>query len=108
MTCTLTDIDTLLPHFIPKGIIKIEDLDEIKAKPKLSDHVHQLLKYIEGPLRIRNAESFYALLDVMSTHGNLCTKKLAAIMKGTFAHTVCTVCVCCTCIQTFSTCAVKH
>jgi len=88
---TLTDIDTLLHYLIPERIINTQDLDEIKAKPTLSDRVCQLLKYIEGPLKASSTEGFHTLLDVMSTYGNLSTKKLAATMKGTYVQACCQV-----------------
>ena len=81
LTFTL-DIDNLLPHFIAKGIITIEDCDEIRSKPRVSQQVHLLLKRIEGPLKKDDKDNFYILLDVMDTYGNRSTKKLAARMQG--------------------------
>ena len=86
LTHTLTDIDNLLPHFISNGIITIEDTDEVKSKPRQSDQLRQLLKHIEGPLRVNDARNVYILLDVMSTHGSISTKRLAATMRGMQVH----------------------
>ena len=78
----VTDIDTLLPYFVSKRIIKPQDIEVIMAKPRTSERVYKLLMYIEGPLRMTDSTSFHDLLDIMSEHGIITTKKLAATIKG--------------------------
>ncbi|XP_065905061.1 uncharacterized protein [Dysidea avara] len=82
MTHTLTDIDTLLPYFISKEVINVQDRAVIKSKPRPSDQVNELLMYINGPLSVNDTTSFYSLLDVMEEHGNITTKQLANAMKA--------------------------
>ena len=83
---TLTDIDNLFPHFLSKGTITNESMDEIKSKPRHSDRLRQVLKHIENSLKVNDAENFYTLLDVMSSQGSISTKKLAATMRGTHVY----------------------
>ena len=85
MTHTLTDIDTLLPYFISKEVINVQDRAVIKSKPRPSDQVNELLMYINGPLSVNDTTSFYSLLDVMEEHGNITTKQLANAMKGFYS-----------------------
>jgi len=84
LTNTLVDIDGLYPYFIQSGIINLEDVEEIKSKPRSSEQVCQFLKHIEGPLKVNNTKNFFALLDTMSTHGNISTVKLAADIRGMY------------------------
>jgi len=79
---TLVDIDNLLPHFVQQNIIKVDDLEEIKAKPKTKDKVQELLKYIDGPLQGGNAKVFHTMLSIMEEQGTQATRELAGDMRG--------------------------
>ena len=83
---TLTDIDTLLPYLISKGVINTEDVLVIKSKPRPSDQVCELLMHIDGPLSVNETTSFYSLLDVMEGHGCITTKQLANAIKGVTSY----------------------
>ena len=76
---TLTDIDNLLPHFVEKKVITINDLDEINAivpsTKKLK--VQKLMTHISGPLTAGNTEVFYTMLRIMEDYGHQATQQLA-------------------------------
>ena len=80
---TMVDIDNLLPHFVQENIIQVDDLEEIKAKPRTTDKVEKLLQYISGPLQAGNVKSFYTMLSIMEEHGTQATRELASTMRNT-------------------------
>lgn len=74
--------DELLPQLVNKGIILINDLEDIKSK-NIFEKGSTLLKHISGPLKTGHTDGFYVLLEVMKNHGKLDTKKFAKkIMQG--------------------------
>ena len=80
---TMVDIDNLLPHFVQENIIQVDDLEEIKAKPRTTDKVEKLLQYISGPLQAGNVKSYHTLLSIMEEHGTQATRELASTMRNT-------------------------
>ena len=74
---TLSDIDNLLPHFVTKKIININDLEEIKANAPSIRKVEKLMRHISGPLEAGNTEVFYIMLRIMKKYGHQATQKLA-------------------------------
>ena len=81
---TMVDIDNLLPHFVQENIIQVDDLEEIKAKPRTTDKVEKLLQFISGPLRAGNVKNFYTMLSIMEEHGTQATRDLASAIKSGF------------------------
>jgi len=79
---TMVDIDNLLPHFVQENIIQVDDLEEIKAKPRTTDKVEKLLQYISGPLQAGNVKSFHTMLSIMEEHGTQATRELASTMRS--------------------------
>ena len=79
---TMVDIDNLLPHFVQENIIQVDDLEEIKAKPRTTDKVEKLLQYISGPLKAGNVKSFHTMLSIMEEHGTQATRELASTMRS--------------------------
>jgi len=78
----MVDIDNLLPHFVQKNIIQVDDLEEIKAKPRTTDKVEKLLQYIYGPLQAGNVNSFCTMLSIMEEHGTQATRELACTIRS--------------------------
>jgi len=76
---TLTDINTLLPHFVAHNIISLDDIDGNDVK---SQKVRKLLLHISGPLREGHTHGFYTMLEIMEQYGTQDTQKLATIMRG--------------------------
>ena len=79
---TLTDVNTLLPHFVAKEIITIKDEGEIDVIETTPNKVKKLLSHISGPLESGNAKGFHTMLAIMKKHGNQSTKDLAAEMSS--------------------------
>ena len=79
---TVVDIDNLLPHFVQENIIQVDDLDEIKAKPRTTDKVVKLLQYISGPLQAGCVKTFHIMLTIMEEHGTQATRELASTMSS--------------------------
>ena len=77
---TMVDIDNLLLHFVSRGIIHVDDLEKISAKPRTADRVEKLLLHISGSLKAGNMESFYIMLSIMKDHGAQATRELASTM----------------------------
>jgi len=75
---TLIDIDNLLKYFVQQKIIKPEDQVRIGGK---NDKVTEFLEYISGPLQSGDNTGFYAMLNIMETHGVQATKNLAIDLK---------------------------
>ena len=74
---TLSDIDNLLPHFVDKKIIHINDLQQIQANVLSTKKVEKLMEHISGPLEAGNTEVFYTMLRIMKRYGHQATQKLA-------------------------------
>ena len=77
---TLTDIDSLLPFFVAKKIITINDQTIIKGQTGTLNKVTALLPHISGPLDAGNSEGFQIMLTIMNEHGHQATKNLAEKM----------------------------
>ena len=80
---TLTDINTLLPHFVSENIISISDHEKISA-PNVtnSEKVVKLLSHISGPLEVGDVKGFHKMLDIMKERGSQGTKDLAVNMSS--------------------------
>ena len=94
---------TLMPHFIAKRIITIDDASGIKSCDRESEKISKLLEYIARHLKAGHIDSFYQLLDIMKTHGAISAVELATDMelsvvklsKGMYIITVLLLCVFC-------------
>ena len=75
----LTDINTLLPHFVAENIISLDDIDGIH---KESEKVRKLLLHISGPLSSGHTEGFYTMLKIMEQYGTQATQQLATMMRS--------------------------
>ena len=78
---TLTDVDSLLPHFVEKRIINTDTLEEIITSNTTRKKVQRLLLHIKGPLECGNTEAFYNMLTIMEEHGHQTTQQLANQMR---------------------------
>ena len=78
---TLTDIDSLLAHFVESDIIGYQEERDILAQKTQSDKVRSLLSHISGPLEGDDTKGFYKLLDIMKSKGKQATKDLAINME---------------------------
>jgi len=78
---TITDIDSLLPHFVQENIIPVGDLEDTSSLTRLGK-VKKLLSHISGPLKANNAAGFYTLLSIMEEHGTQATRELASTMRS--------------------------
>ena len=65
-----------LTHFIASGTISVHDVHHISDLPE-NDRAMHLLKYISAPLEYSEKQSFYKMLEIMKTHGNLYAMELA-------------------------------
>ena len=74
---TVTDIESLLPHFVQMDIITVSDLEEINGISRLTKKVERLLICVNGPLSAGNTKSFYVMLNVMMKYGVQATRELA-------------------------------
>ena len=70
-----------LSHFVPAGIISLNDVHHMSNLPD-SDRAMCLLKKISGSLEYSEKRNFYTMLDIMQGHGNLCAQQLAENMKA--------------------------
>ena len=70
-----------LSHFVPAGIISLNDVHHMSNLPD-SDRAMCLLKKISGSLEYSEKRNFYTMLDIMQEHGNLCAQQLAENMKA--------------------------
>ena len=78
----MVDVVNLLPYFVQEKLIKVGDLEEIRARERTKDKVMKLLHYIDGPLQAGSVECFYTLLRIMEQRGTASTAKLASTMRG--------------------------
>ena len=78
---TLTDVNNLLPFFVPEKIINISDLQEINAIVTTPKKVEKLLSHVSGPLTAGDAKGFHTMLTIMKEHGSQSTKDLAVKMS---------------------------
>ena len=82
LTCTLTDIDSLLGFFVEGKVIGFQEERAILNHNKTSsEKVKELISHIEGPLQSGNTKGFYELLDIMKSKGVQSTKDLADDME---------------------------
>ena len=82
LTCTLTDIDSLLGFFVERKVIGFPEERAILNHNKTpSEKVKELISHIEGPLQSGNTKGFYELLDIMKSKGVQSTKDLADDME---------------------------
>jgi len=77
---TMTDIDSLLPHFVQQKIIPVDDLEDTSSLTRLGK-VKKLLSHISGPLQAGNSKGFYSMLSIMEERGVQATRELAAAMR---------------------------
>ena len=82
----LKNEDGLLSNLVDKGIIKFDDMDEIRNKPA-KEKGGNLLKHISGPLEAGFTDGFYQLIEIMETHGKPDTQKLARKIRKECPHT---------------------
>jgi len=80
---TVTDIESLLPHFVQMDIITVNDLEEINSISRVTKKVEKLLIHVNGPLSVGNTTSFYVMLNVMMKYGVQATRELAVKMQDT-------------------------
>lgn len=78
---TLTDVDSLLAHFVESDIIGYQEENHILAQNAQSNKVRSLLSHISGPLEGGDTKGFYKLLDIMKSKGKRATKDLAKNME---------------------------
>ena len=78
---TLTDIDSLLAHFVENKIIRFPQEGEILAHKLQPDKVKALIRHIQGPLEGGDTKGFYCLLEIMKSKGKQATKDLAENME---------------------------
>ena len=72
---------TLMPHFIAKRIITIDDASNIKSCDRESEKISNLLEHVARHLKAGHTDSFYQLLDIMKTHGTSSAEELATDME---------------------------
>lgn len=83
---TLTDIDTLLPHFVEGDIISESKLNEMKSL-KSTAKVTRLLTQISNQLKAGHTKDFYAMLSIMKKYGDKTTKDLSCTIMSTLRET---------------------
>ena len=76
----LRDEDSLLPHFVGKKFISLEDETAIRSQPYTAK-APTLLRHISSPLESGYTKGFYDLLDIMIDHGKPHTKDFAEKIK---------------------------
>ena len=79
---TLTDIDTLLPHFVEGDIFSESKLNEMKSL-KSTAKVTRLLTQISNQLKAGHTKAFHAMLTIMKKHGDETTKDLSCTIMST-------------------------
>ena len=84
----LTEIDSLLPHFVKKEIINFKEERLILTERIAENKVKGLLSYISGPLESGNSDGFYELLLIMKSEGKPPTVKLANDMEKSLESAV--------------------
>jgi len=80
--CTIKDITSLLPHFVTKEIINLEDAEKIGNISTSSEKVQKLLAHIAGPLEAGNTQPFYTMLSIMEEYGTQATRTLASQIRS--------------------------
>ena len=74
----INDVDHLLPYFVQKGVISIDELEEIRSIPTNRHKVTALFKNVMHQLKSQNTTGFYDILRIMKMHGLLPTQDLAS------------------------------
>jgi len=77
---TLKQTD-LYRYFVSEDIITISDHEEISSESIPTKKIEIFLMKISFPLEAGHTESFYRMLTVMTTRGNLAVKELAESIK---------------------------
>lgn len=72
----ITDANSLLNHFVEKGIITTDDLKEIINAKNTSDKGVILFGNVIHQLKSHNTTTFYDMLNIMRLHGLLATQEL--------------------------------
>ena len=67
-----------MPYFVQRGIISIDELEEIKSTVKSSDKVAMLLRNVTHQLKSQNTTGFYDMLKIMEVHGLIAAQDLAS------------------------------
>ena len=80
--CTITDISNLLPHFVTKEIINLEDAEKITNISTSSVKVQKLLTHVAGPLQAGNTQPYYTMLIIMEQYGTQATRTLATQIRN--------------------------
>ena len=78
----ILSVNTLLPHFIVKRIITIDDESDIRSCNRESEKIMKLLHYIARHLKAGYTDGFYLMLDIMKTHGTIANQNLAYDMES--------------------------
>ena len=78
----LTDYDHLSPYCVSEGIISTDDDERIDKAVTKKDKARIVLMIVSRHLEANCNHSFLSLLSIMETHGNLCTRQLAELIKS--------------------------
>ena len=78
----LTDYDHLSPYCVSEGIISTDDDERINKAITKKDKARIVLMIVSRHLEANCDSSFLSLLGIMETHGNLCTKQMAELIKS--------------------------
>ena len=78
----ITDIDSLLPHFVTERIINANDVEQINAKVTTTDKMKALISHISSPLHVGYNKPFESMLQIMEEYGNITTQKIAKNIKS--------------------------
>lgn len=81
----ILNVKALLPQFITRRIITIDDASDIESCDQESEKVMKLLKYITRHLKDGHITSFYQLLATMKAHGTISYVTLANTMESSVA-----------------------
>jgi len=74
----------LYRYFVSEGIITFAENEELTAENNPTKKVEALLRKISGPLESGlTGKSFYVMLEVMASYGNMATKELARNINDT-------------------------
>lgn len=72
----------LLPHFVSKRIITIDDEELISSAPTNKEKARKLLRIISSQLEAGYTKSMEDLLEIMKTKGNIAIVDLAAKIES--------------------------
>ena len=75
-------VHTLIPHFIARRVITVDDASLIESYNRESEKIMKLLEYIAQHLKAGHTNSFYQLLDVMKTRCTISAEMLAIEMES--------------------------